>query len=331
MDDEPESTNRDSSTRSLTRLKNWILLDGPRSAVIGITASGLLLFLTAVSFSPFSPLSSYQSIFYAFGGLISGNFTLITVVVSINQLLLSQKLQTPDELRSQIEGVIDYREEIEDASERIAPVEPSEFLRLLIENTRQTAQQLGGLSITEASSETSDELNEIITNVTREIDRTDDLLEESTLSTFHVLVTTLNTNYAKDIHRLRQIRYRQNDQLPSHVDDSIRKLIDQLQYIDVARQYFKTIYLQQELASLSRLLFYTGLPSLAILVTTLFLLTVPVGATIPTPLTEILLPTTLTIGFLPLVVLFSFILRSATVTRRTAATFPFTTSMQEKR
>lgn len=70
---------------------------------------------------------------------------------------------------------------------------------------------------------------------------------------------------------------------------------------------------------------YTGLPSVAIAIGSLAALTVPPDE--PTTIVEIqiLLPVTLTIGLLPLAILCSFVLRTATVTKLTAATVPFTT------
>jgi hypothetical protein len=69
--------------------------------------------------------------------LISGNLTLITVVVSINQLLLSREMSSPGELESQIQNVIEYRKDVEDHAGDIAPVKPLGFLELLFSNTRQ--------------------------------------------------------------------------------------------------------------------------------------------------------------------------------------------------
>ena len=42
------------------------------------------------------------------------------------------------------------------------------------------------------------------------------------------------------------------------------------------------------------------------------------------------MPLIITIGLLPISLLFAFILRIATVSQRTAATLPFTTPRQEK-
>lgn len=329
MEPDTESDGEGGTEVSFTKIKTWTLLDGSRMIVAGVTASIFLVLILTLSVSEISPLRSYQPLFYVFGGLISGNLTLITVIVSINQLLLSQELRTPNELRQEIEGMIDYRRDIEDSAGQIAPVEPLGFLRLVMETNRQQAQQLGGISISEAEQHIAEEIDQVVVKITEQADRVDDLLEEHNVGTFQVLSTTLNTNYAREINRLRQIKFSHRDGLPSDVSESIDDLIDLLQNIDIARQYLKTIYLQQELASLSRLLFYTGLPSIAIVAMTLFVFTTSSGTAVPYPIMTILLPVVITIGLFPLTVLFSFILRTATVARRTAAIIPFTAPTQE--
>lgn len=128
------------------RWRDWFLLDGDRHLVVALTAAGVFLLLSAVTVSKLAPLEDLQPLFYVLGGLIGGNLTVITVVVSINQLLLSRELQAPPDLQSQIEGIIEYRSDVEDAAGQVAPVEPLGFLRLLFENTRGEAQRLGGLT-----------------------------------------------------------------------------------------------------------------------------------------------------------------------------------------
>ena len=219
-------------------------------------------------------MADVQAIFYVYSGLIAGNITLVTVVVSINQLMLSRELQTPGEVRSQISIVIDYRSAVEGATGEIAPVEPMGFLHLFVEAAREEAQRLGGLDCDDAGRV-----------VGREID-------EATAS-------------------------------------AIDELIDRLQEIDVARQYFKTIYLQQELSLLSRQLVYVGIPAVALAMVSLLLMTVPPDRPWLIP-NVAFVPVTFAAGTLPLLLLGSYTLRMATVTNLTAATLPFTTAEQEQ-
>ena len=98
----------------------------------------------------------------------------------------------------------------------------------------------------------------------------------------------------------------------------------------MARQYFRSIYLQQELSSLSRVLFYAGLPAEAATIAVFLLLTAPASEPNVVIALEVLLPVTLMIALLSLTVLCSFFLRTATVTQYTATTLPFTTPEQER-
>lgn len=287
-------------------------------------------FFSSLSILNVVPLFDLQALFYVYSGLITGNFTLITVVVSINQLLLSRELQTPGELRTQIENVIEYRRDVEGAADEIAPVQPLGFLRLLVEATREQAQRLGGFSRNDAVQAEGDEIASEATRLTEQMDQINTLLRESETGTINVLLTLLRTNYAQEINRLRIIKERFEGKLSPPVHDSIDEVIDRLQEIDVARQYFKAIYFQQELSSLSRILLYVGLPAVAIATATLLVLTLPASEPEAIRHVDVLLPVSLAVGFLPLSILCSYILRTATVTNLTAATLPFTTPEQEQ-
>lgn len=315
---------------SLDPFWEWFLLDGDRLLVMGAVVIVLFTFFAVLSVSGLVPLQNLQPLYYVYSGLISGNLTLITVVVAINQLLLSREFHTPSELETQIEGVVDYRSDLEEMTGQIAPVEPPGFLRVLVESTRKQAQELGGLAINEANDDVRDELDPMVAELTTQFDHVDDLLQEPGTSTFEALAATLTTNYAPQINRLRRVENQYADELPDDVGDAIEDLVHRLKDIDIARQYFKTIYLQEELATLSRHLFYVGIVSLVVVVSGLLILTASPGVSVPTPLLSLLVPGIITVGLSPLSLLFAFIVRLATVIQRTTSTIPFTTSMQER-
>ena len=316
-------------TAKKDRVREWILLDGNRLVVAAGVLALVLGALTAVERLGWVPMQRDQPVFYVFSALISGNLTLITVVVSINQLLLSRELNSPGELQSQIRNVIEYRREVEDHAGEIAPVKPLGFLELLFENTRQEAQRIGGMTFGAVGEETRSEVDEVVESLTDHADRVLDILDDSGSNTFDVLSVTLTTNYAQEINRIRRIRTRRGDDLPESVMDALDNLIEHLQKVDVARQYFKSLYLQEELSSLSRVLLYAGVPAELLSVLALLGLTARQG-TVLLRYAHVLLPVTVTVAFLPLAVLLSFIVRTATVTERTAATIPFTTPKQEQ-
>ncbi|MFC4451503.1 hypothetical protein [Halorussus aquaticus] len=311
------------------RVREWALLDGNRLVVAGIVVAGIFAVLAGTERLGLVPLDRSQPVYYVFSALISGNLTLITVVVSINQLLLGREFHSPGELESEIRNVVDYRSEVEEHAGEIAPVKPLGFLRLLFENTRREARRIDAMTFGTVGEETRSEVDEVVKSMTDHAERVLDLLDDSSADTFDVLSVTLTTNYAEEIHRIRRIRADHGDDLPESVTDALDTLVDHLQKVDVARQYFKSLYLQEELSSLSRVLLYAGLPAELVSVVVLLGLTARQGTGI-TPYAHLLLPITVTLAFLPLALLLSFIVRTATVTERTAATIPFTTAKQEQ-
>ena len=312
------------------RWVEYLLLDGDR---IPIALGGALVPLVAVALLELAglvPLRSTSGLFYVFGGFVGGNLTLVTVVVSINQLLLGRELRAPGELRSQMEDVIDYRRDVEAAAGRVAPVEPLAFLRLLFGNTRREAQRLGGLTYDGISPEEHEAIQQLVDDVTDHVDRVDDFLERSGTGTFDVLSVTLTTNYARQINHVRQLRATHGEALSEPIMESLDRLVDRFQDVDVARQYFKSIYLQEELSTLSRVLLYAGGVAEIVAVAVLLSFTATGGSSLPRPVLLAVLPVAVAVCFLPLAILASFVLRTATVTQRTVTTVPFTTPEQEK-
>lgn len=308
---------------------NWFLLDGQRLHVTVVTVTAIFVGVTAVTVSGLVPFDSVQPLFYVFGGMISGNLTVITVVVAINQLLLSRELYTPDEMETRIGGAIDYRDDIRDTVGQVPPVEPLGFLRLLVETSREGARTLGALTADETGADLRDTVDSLVADLVENADQIEAFLQESDPSTFRVLSATLTTNYSPQVRELRRIDWEHGDRLPEDVQASIELLVRHLKNIDVARQYFKAIYIQEELAAMSRQLFYVGLAALVVVTSGLLILTESSGASVPRPYFPVVVAAVITTGLAPISLLFAYIVRVATVAERTVAILPFTTAKQE--
>lgn len=122
----------------------WLSLVGHRLAVASAFPLGVLAILVAVDaalglLDPAQPVP----LFYVFGGLIGGNFTLITIVLSMDQLVISRQIGSPGELRQQIENTNAYREVVEKFVEvPVTPVTPTEFLLLLVRSTASAVESI---------------------------------------------------------------------------------------------------------------------------------------------------------------------------------------------
>lgn len=122
------------------RLKLWILLRANRwivtGALLGVVFVGLIMWAELVFVHPRRPVVSGDPIETAFQALIAGIITSVTFVVTISQLVLSQELGPLGDQRQRMEGEMDFREDVEDTvPAAISPVEPSAFLRALVEST----------------------------------------------------------------------------------------------------------------------------------------------------------------------------------------------------
>lgn len=64
--------------------------------------------------------------------MIAGMFSLVTLVVSVNQLILSQEFSPAGEHRDRVSGVMEFRQVIEERTGiSTAPIEPTRIVEVL--------------------------------------------------------------------------------------------------------------------------------------------------------------------------------------------------------
>lgn len=309
-----------------------------RLLVLGdrLVLTGVLLALALGFFIGLQVIGGFRSVdraplLYLFSALTGGNFTLITIIVSINQLVVSRQLSTPGELRTQIEETNEYRESVIQTlpDDDVAPVTPTEFLHLLLRATREALGRLEH-ELSETDDEATREIIEDLSDdLAEHIDYVDELLQKSDSGIFSALSATLTTNYSQHIYRARELQHQHADALTETQTDALDQLVVLLQQIDVARQYLKTLYMQDELSQLSRRLLLVGVPSVFLSIVMLKLFAASSGMVFSPQTLSVLTDVSVTLALAPLAVVFSYVLRIAAVARRTVAITPFTTASQE--
>ena len=310
----------------------WLFLVGNRLLV----AAGFLVVVLAVLtvaewFLGIVESARPTSLFYVFGGLIGGNFTLITIVISINQLVVSQQIGSPGELRDQIESTNAYRETVEESVEvPVAPVVPTEFLEMLLQSTQEAVESLKQERTGIPAGEPRDQLIDVADGIDYHVSYVHSLLSRPDTNVLEALTSSLDTNYSEEMFQLRLLRNRHGEQYTEDVHECLDDLVDRLQQIDVARQYLKTLYIQNELSRLSRNLLYVGVPAVIVSVLVLRTFASPGSAIASQIRPRVYLPLAITISIAPLAVLFAYVIRLSTVAQRTVAITPFTTATQER-
>lgn len=298
------------------QLEKWNLLTGNRYSVAG----GILILMIGVVLVPTLTrfvIRNTNPLYYVASALITGNITLITVVVAINQVILSQELESPGSLRDEVERTADYRQAA--LEQPTAPTEPSDFLQQLIQQTRQHARSLDDL----LPHPTDGKSNRLLTDLPNHCKQVDDQLERVSDDLSEVIVPILGVNYAdyiRDCHRL-QARYEEDSHEQLHT--TLDRLTADLETLDVARQYFTAMFMKQELATLSRSLLYVGILAVSVPVALLVQLTAYTGQSLPEPKLFALTILTGLFGLAPIALLIAFVLRIATVAQDIASITPF--------
>ena len=308
------------------RVADWFLLTGSRLWV----SAGLLAAIGAVVWGAVltgvAPLTERTPILFLLFALIGGNVTLITIVVSISQFVLARHLESPGEIRAQLRELVGYREEVgQTTGERVLPVTPGGFLRLLFESIVRDADALADYEWPAGAESLRDDVEPLMADLEGHARYVIRLLSRGDAGVRYALFATLDTNYSRFFYAIYRVRAVHEAALPERVAAALERLERHVEQVDVARRYFKTVFIQAELASLSRLLLYIGLPVLVATVGLTLVYTRPADPPIARPVLAVVFPAVVTAGFAPIVVLAAYIIRLATVVKRTAAMYPFTT------
>lgn len=309
---------------SAARIRDWVLLGGDRHLLAaGIVAIGFLLFAWLAYSGVMDIARNVTPMLYLFSALVGGNITLITIVVTITQLVLARELRSPRELKLELESAKEYRDSVEEETDHDGvPERPDDFLRVLVGDTRRQVVALDSTFDEPPDSAFEEELEALLSRLQTELDETLHQLESSRGGLFSALETVLDADFATRLNHSRWIRRSYADQLSDSQRTALEGLERHVEQLDVARQYFKTVYIKQELADVSMLVMYTGLVA-----TTLALAGLLVTGYARTPLSPlarfVLVPFAVAVNLAPLAILVTHVMRITTVTRRTAAITPF--------
>lgn len=322
----PDTTTGEASPvpSPLARLEDWILLEGDRSLLAaGIVAVGFLLFVWLAYGGVVDLARNVTPMLYLFSALVGGNITLITIVVTITQLVLARELRSPRELRLELESAEEYRESVEEGTgHEGVPERPADFLRVLVGDTRRQVAALDSTFDDLPDSTLEDELRALLSNLRAELDETLHQLESSRDGLFSALTTVLDADFSARLNHSRWIRRSYPDRLSAPQRTALEDLERHVKQLDVARQYFKTIYIKQELGKVSLLVMYAGLAATGFALASL-VVTGYARTSLSPPVRFVFVPLAVAVNLAPLAILASHVMRITTVTRRTAAITPF--------
>ncbi|RDZ63395.1 hypothetical protein C5B90_09610 [Haloferax sp. Atlit-12N] len=337
---EPDDTMRERGTTSRAKLR--ALLDADRRVVAA--APLVVVFCSVVVLGQLDPtplrvaVESSDPIETLAQGLLTAIITGVTLVVTINQLVLSRELGPLGDQRDRMEGSMRFREDVADLLDApVAPPEPSAFLRALAEGIASRARAVedtldaDGDASESGDADTNDadpttRVREFAEEVESNAEAVAERLEGRQFGTFEVLSAALDLNYSWKIYQAARLRRVHDADLSSETKTALSELRDALELFGPAREHVKTLYFRWELVDLSRMMFYAAVPALVASIGAILFLDDPTtitGATLGVSNLLLTVAFVVAVSLAPFAVLAAAVLRISTVAKRTLSIGPF--------
>ena len=318
----------------LQALREWVLVGGRRLVVTALLV-GIVFALTVVA-GMYGPVSVQRFLTRGvspgatFVELLKTIVSLVTIVLSINQLVLSPQLGSVGEQRSRLDDSMDLRERVEDVVDgpAVAPSAPGLVLRDVVEAIDDRTAALAELDGSEAFRADRDEY---VADVREDTRRLLSDLEGARFGEFEVVPSVVAFDISAKVREARGLRRHHRETLGALGRDRLDGLVEVLELFATARAYFKTTYVRSEYIAFSRLLLYLGLPALlfTLYATQVYDDAVFPGATFGVSNRLLFVALTTAVSLSPFALMISYVSRLATISQSTLFIGPFTANQRE--
>jgi hypothetical protein len=325
----PGNTMRERVGSRRERIRLYILLNVNRRWMTFVLAVGMfvtLLLLGAFAVPSFRRyMIDYDPARYVFQAYVGALITGVTLVVTIALNVLSQEFGPLGEQRNRMSGSMGFRADAEDIFGATSPPEPNDFLRALVENTTEKADALEEAAAGNEDEEFVEDVQQLAEDIQDNANVVGDQLENRAFGEYNVVKAALDYNYSWKISQARRLQDLYEDDMNRETLRKLVDLVDILGFYGPAREHIKTLYFQWQLVDLSRGMLYLSVPSLAI-TSALAMYLAPTsfpGTFLGIDNLVWISSAGMAAGSLPFLFLTSFILRLATISKRTLAIGPF--------
>ncbi len=326
-DETPGDRLRDRAAGS--RLKLWLLLEADRWLVTALLLAlvfGVLVGVGTLVPGGAAAIRSGDPVETLFQGLLTATITGVTLVLTLNQLVLSQELGAVGDQRDRMEDAMAFRDQVAtEIGTPVSPARPAQFLRALVDVAGERAADLRAAVPETADPELREEITDLTDSLTRNADRVSAGLDGARFGSFGVVSAALNFNYSWKIFAARQISERYDDSLDATATDALDELIAVLKLFGPAREHFKTLYFQWDLITLSRQILAVSVPALLVSAVMIAFFDVAdyAGTVAGVDTLVVAVAAATTLAVLPFMLLIAYVMRIATVTKHTLSIGPF--------
>lgn len=309
-------------------LLRWLLLEGNRYAV-----TVALLTLTFVSTVVMGKLWTFEmnqlltetgSVQTILNTFLSGIILLVSIVVSINSIILSYDITHIDTQEEQIVGMMDFQRRVNRITDtEEAPTNPTAFLKQMAETIQGEVNEVEA-DIEELDEAFAEDIRNHLGQITGTTEHLEDSVDEIGGGKFGALWVGFETDYGPMVIRSREIvsQYEVSETGDEHFDT----LIEALELFATGREYFITLYYTREIAELSRTLLIVSLPAIVVTASTILAIDAQVLPDVwlfGLPPLMLFVALSMVVALAPFIVLTSYMLRVATVARQTTGAGPF--------
>jgi len=254
-----------------------------------------------------------------FQALLTAVVTGVTLVVTVNQLVLSQELGPLGDQRERLAGATDARSDAARvADEPAAPTDPAEFLRRLVETAAARAETLAGAADGAAG--------EFTRPLRADAEGAAARLDGARFGTFGALRAALSFDYSRHLHAGRRLRGERGAAFSPAATETLDDALEALALFGAGREHVKTLYFQWALIELSREVLYAAVPALVTSVLGIVVLAdagTVTGTLLGVDALVWVVGAGVAVGLAPFALLLAHVLRIATVAKRTLAVSPF--------
>jgi hypothetical protein len=250
--------------RTLFEFKRWFLIDANRWVVVGFLGS--VTFALTVAVGTFGPVSAQRFLTQGVSPaavlveLMKTVVSVVTIVLSINQLLLSPELGPVSDQRGRLEDTMELRRRSEGVlDDTVSPLSPGQYLDDLVSGLRERAESLG--ERIDGGPDLQSDLREFVISLEADATDVNESLADAKFGDFEAVAAVMNLDTSEKKRRLRRIRKEHGEQLDDE-KEALVEIVDAIELFVTARGYLKTTYIRTEFINFSRALLYVGLPSL---------------------------------------------------------------------
>ena len=310
-------------------LRTKVLLTAGRWDLAAVLTMTMFVALVALSLFAPTPMRDVfeqgDALWTLFTSLMLGVITAVVLVGTFNQLVLSQELGALGDQRERMEAATKFRADTQEWMEGgVSPPTPAAFLRELLAAVERTADHVH-VAAGRDERERAQEVAEFGERVADEAGEVQADLADADFGSFDMIAAALRFDYSWEIYQIHRFRVMYADALNDDTLGALTDLSTVLQLYAPAREHFKTTYFQWDLMNLSRGMLYTSVPAL----------TVSIGMTLYVDATAfagslggidaivVLVAGAVAISLMPFFLFLSYVIRIATIAKRTLAIGPF--------